>query len=76
MLAGRAHVDHQRPARSGQALGSQRRADPFGGRRQIRTRRETQQSILEVPDDVVEADPAKTDGGLVLASWVRDEQCR
>src|SRR5688572_24862507 len=75
-LAGRAHVDDERRVGAGQMLGGQWRTDAFGGRGQIRTRREAQQSIREVSDDVVEADPPKTDGGLMLASRVRDDHDR
>src|SRR3954463_827441 len=71
-FARRSQIDGQRGPRR-QPLCRQRWADAFGCRRQIRTRLETPQPVLEVADDVIEADAAEPYGGFVLVSGIRDD---
>src|SRR4249919_2012820 len=70
-----AQIDRDRVA-GGDPLGRQRRTDAFGCSRQVRPRLEAPQSVLEVADDVIEADTAEAYGGFVLAAGIRDDHDR
>ena len=75
----RADVDEQRRlvARSGRhALGRDLRAEALGRHRQLRPRLEAVQPVLEIADDVIEADAAEPHRRLVLASRVGDDHDR
>jgi hypothetical protein len=77
-LARRPHVDHQRRplAWLGHPLRRDLRTEPLGGHRQVRTRFDAAKSVLEIPDDLIEADAPQSHGRFAFAPRVGDDHDR